>query len=56
MWFFCFIIACIGIVLLGVVFHQYFLWSLVGCGILWVVAVLVEVAWNRARDHSPGGH
>ncbi len=56
MWFFCFLIACTALVVFGSVYQQYFLRSLVGCGILWVVAILVEVAWNRARDRSPGGH
>lgn len=53
MWFFCFMIACVVIALLGVVIPKLFWWSIIGTGVLWAVGVVVEMLWIPT-DSQPG--
>ncbi len=45
MWFFCFVIACIVIAMLGVVIPKLFWWSIIGTSVLWALGVVVEMLW-----------
>jgi hypothetical protein len=50
MWFWLFIAAASVLMLAGAVFSDFFWWSMVGFGILWAVAIVIEVIWTWKQE------
>ena len=60
MWFVWFMIVCVAVALAGVIWNEFFWWSMAGCGVLWLVGILVEVFWiyrpqGKVSKSAPSG-
>ncbi len=55
MGFFVFMIACIAVALVGVVFADLFWWSILGAGGLWAIGIVVEMVWVYLHPRPGSG-
>jgi len=55
MWFWGFMIAAGVLLLAGAVVEGFFWWSVTGFGVLWAVAIVVEVLWNWREERALSG-